>query len=64
MTLIKVYNDEKVKYFSTKRQAAEFMQICYQNINYYLGKDKTVNGWKIEWSNDNVMSNEIDKWTD
>lgn len=64
MTLIKIYNDNKTKYFSTKRNVAEYIGICFQNINYYMNKGKEVNGWRIEYSNDNVMSNEIDKFNE
>lgn len=61
MKLIKVIKENEVKYFSTKRNAATFLGLQYQNINYYMNGNKLYKGWKIVESYDNIYTNEVDK---
>lgn len=63
MKLIKVsYEDNAmIAYFSSKKNAADFLNIACQNINYYINKDKRYKGWKIEESYDNIMTSEVNE---
>ena len=62
MTLVKVYDDREVHYFSTKAKASNWLKCKPSNVQYYINYGKEFNGWKIEFTEDpNILNGDIDK---
>lgn len=61
MKLIKVFNDGETRYFSSVQRASEWLNVYPNAVRNAKIYKKTVKGYNVEESNDNVWSNEIDK---
>lgn len=61
MKLIKVIKDNDILYFSSQVNVAKFLNTAQSYIRYAIQRNKLFNGFAISYSNDNVMTNEVDK---
>ncbi|MCH5234914.1 MAG: hypothetical protein J1E16_06440 [Muribaculaceae bacterium] len=60
MKLIKISKGDEKLYFSTKKNASKYLNLVYQNFNYYMDNNKEYKGWTFEECYDNVMTKDVD----